>query len=43
MKKKIIIFTEEEIRKLKLKRKDGYYIINRNKIVNKKSNKKCNE
>lgn len=40
MKKKIIIFTEEEIKKLKLKRKNGYYIINKSKIIDKKSNKK---
>lgn len=42
MKKKIIIFTEDEIRKLKLKKKNNYYIINKAKL-NKRSDGKCNK
>lgn len=40
--KKIIIFTEEEIRRLKLKKKNNYYIMHKTKL-NKKSNRKCNK
>lgn len=42
MKKNIIIFTEDEIRNLKLKKKDNYYIIHKSKL-NKRSDKKCNK
>ncbi len=42
MKKKIIIFTEEEMKKIKLEKKDNYYILNKEKI-NKKRARKYNK
>lgn len=41
MKKKIIIFTKEEMKKLELKKRNNYYIIHKTNL-NKISNRKCN-